>query len=45
MSECVVEVITKWVWCLHLKITENVKETVIAGNLRFEFVCNIIGMI
>ena len=41
MSECVVEVITKWVWCLHLKITE----TVIVGNLRFEFVCNIIVMI
>ena len=28
------------VWCLHPDITENIKETLIPGNLRCEFICN-----
>ena len=30
----------KWVWCLLPEIAENVKETFIAGNVKFKIVCN-----
>ena len=30
----------EWVWCILPERAEYVKETVIAGNLRFKVVCN-----